>query len=257
MAKFKLMLCMLFTFCVVGIVGGCEKEAEQKKDDTPNEPKAANKPESSVVQPFNGKDLSGWKIEADAKKHFWTVGQVVTVKDKGGKDFKTTVEAGGEALLVNSDLGPNIYTEEKFGSGIIELEFMVLDPKANSGLFVMGEYEVQIEAAKPNTPLENTDHGSIVQEKAPAEYAGCPLGEWQTYRIEYVAPKFGADGKKTDDMKFVKITLNGKTVHENVVVKEVSFGCLTGMEHATGPLMLQGLEGRIAFRNIKFTPVDK
>jgi hypothetical protein len=70
--------------------------------------------------------------------------------------------------------------------------------------------------------------------------------------IEFRAPKFEGT-KKVANAKFVKVTLNDVVLHENVEMKGVTPGGLTGREAATGPLMFQGDHGPVAFRNIKVT----
>jgi hypothetical protein len=57
-------------------------------------------------------------------------------------------------------------------------------------------------------------------------------GEWQKFSIDFRAPKFDADGKKTANAKFVKIELNGQIIHENVEMKGPTPGGLTGKEAA-------------------------
>ena len=69
------------------------------------------------------------------------------------------------------------------------------------------------------------------------------------------APRFDAAGKKTANAKFVKVVLNGATIHENVDTPAPTGGEL-GPEVAKGPLMFQGDHGPVAFRNIKITPAE-
>ena len=71
--------------------------------------------------------------------------------------------------------------------------------------------------------------------------------------IDFQAPRF-KDGKKVQNAKFVKVTLNGEVIHENVEMKSHTPGGLTGKEVPTGPLMFQGDHGPVAFRTIKITP---
>ncbi len=73
--------------------------------------------------------------------------------------------------------------------------------------------------------------------------------------IDFSAPQFNAAGKKTANAKFLKVELNGKVLHENVEMKGATPGGVTGQEHATGPLMLQGNHGTAAFRNISIKPL--
>ena len=148
--------------------------------------------------------------------------------------------------------GVDLYTEEKFGDCTVKLEFLITKG-SNSGVYLMGEYEVQVADSfgKPNDRLGQGDMGAIHSATAPSQNACGEPGTWQSYEIVFVAPKFDADGNKTANAVFKKITLNGIVVQENVEVKGSTGGGITGKESATGPLMLQGNHGPVAFRNIK------
>lgn len=208
------------------------------------------------VEPFNGKDLSGWKLKGnDEKKSNWRPA-VVIVGEKAPAEFITPKVSGDTPMqLVNmKGGGVDIFTEEKFGDCTIELEFMV--PKgSNSGIYVMGEYEVQVldSHGKADKDLTEGDLGAIYSAAKPKKNLAKKPGEWQSFKIEFKAPKFDGD-KKTAPAKFVKVTLNGEVLHENVEMKGPTPGGLTGKEAATGPLMFQGDHGAVAFKNIKITP---
>src|SRR4051812_10726958 len=94
--------------------------------------------EAKPVEPFNGKDLTGWKFK-DEKKSKWRVMQVV-VNEKEPNVFSKPAALGDRNELVNvldpGEHGCDIYTEQKFGDILLELEFMV--PKnSNSGIYLM------------------------------------------------------------------------------------------------------------------------
>lgn len=206
-----------------------------------------------VMTPFNGKDLSGWKLRGDAKRSQWHVGVAqVDASDPG----KLVLQPGTSSViptpgLVNLKSGVDIYTEEKFGDCIIELELMV--PKgSNSGIYVMGEYEVQILDSWGKVKVGTGDMGGLYASAAPRVNACKKPGEWQKFVIDFQAPRFEG-GKKTSNAKFVKVTLNDQVIHENVEVKGPTPSYLTGKEAPTGPIMFQGDHGPVAFRNIKVT----
>jgi len=56
--------------------------------------------------------------------------------------------------------------------------------------------------------------------------------------------------------RFVKVTLNGQVIHENVEMQQQKGGAWRDGEFPTGPLMLQGNHGPVAYRNIKITAVE-
>jgi hypothetical protein len=207
--------------------------------------------DDKAVELFNGKDLTGWKVKGDEKTSKWTVGNA---KEDAKKPDSLAVQApsqGSTVELINTKPGSHdLFTEEKFGDVHLELEFMI--PKgSNSGVYLMGEYEVQIYDTHGKTPPKLGDMASIYTYAAPKTDASKPHGEWQKLEIDFVAPKF-ADGKKTSNAKFTKVVFNGTVIHENVeCTKGVTPGGLTGKEAATGPIMFQGDHGAVSFRNIK------
>lgn len=201
------------------------------------------------ISPFDGKSLSGWKVKGDEKKSKWKVG--VASLDENASNKIVLKDGSGE--LVNTEGGGvDIYTEAKFGDCIVEVEVMV--PKgSNSGVYLMGEYEVQVFDSFGKVKLGQGDMGAIYSAAAPRVNASKKPGEWQKFVIDFQAPKFEGD-KKVAKGKFIKVTLNDQVIHENVEVEKSTGGGLTGKESATGPLMFQGDHGPVAYRNIKIMP---
>src|SRR5690348_11480441 len=101
-----------------------------------------------AILPFNGTDLKGWKLKGNEAKSKWVVGRAGLDEKSPNKLAVTVFKPGqdggpGARQLVNASSGVDIFTEQKFGDGVFEVEFMV--PKgSNSGVYLMGEYEIQI-----------------------------------------------------------------------------------------------------------------
>src|SRR2546425_183646 len=77
------------------------------------------------------------------------------------------------------------------------------------------------ESVAPFNGKDLTDVGdmaAIYGVKAPTNPTYKKPGEWQTLKIEFLAPRFDADGKKTSNAKFVKVELNGSVVQSDVEV---------------------------------------
>jgi hypothetical protein len=200
--------------------------------------------------PFDGKSTAGWKTK-DPKKNQWKVG----VAGLDDKDPKKLVVKDGSGDLVNVTGGgsSDLISEAKYGDCTVELEFLI--PKgSNSGVYLMGEYEVQIYDTfeKKGKDAKPGDMAGIYTFAAPKAFADKGPGVWQKLVIDFQAPKFEG-GKKVANTKFLKVTFNGEVIHENVECKTVTPGGLTGKEAATGPLMFQGDHGPFAFRNIRVT----
>jgi hypothetical protein len=202
------------------------------------------------IELFNGKDLSGWKVTGERAKTSWVVG---TAKlDEANPAKLVVVKPGNE--LVSPQRDGNIYTERQFGDCVLALEVMV--PRgSNSGIYLQGVYEIQVldSFGRKGKPSPG-DMGGIYQNAAPKSPKYKAPGQWQTFEVHFLAPRFDASGKKTANAKFAKVVLNGVTIHENVEVKGPTGGGLRGSEAPTGPVMFQGDHGPVAYRNIKITP---
>lgn len=211
---------------------------------------------AGVLQPFNGKSLDGWKAKPEgSSKSLWTVG---AAKPDPADPKKLVVTPGGSELINQTPAhgkSLDFYSEALHGDARITLEVMV--PKdSNSGIYVMGEYEVQVldSYGKDANPGPG-DMGAIYGAQPPQHPKYKAPGEWNTYEIHWQAPKFDASGKKTANAKFLKVILNGVTIHENVEMKGPTPGGVDGKEKAQGPLMFQGNHGPVAYRNIKIAPL--
>ena len=205
--------------------------------------------------PFNGKDFEGWSFKQQDQGSKWQVGKPAISADNP----KALVKSGSGEAMINVVYGHrqsvDIYSNAKFGSCRIEVEMMVAKG-ANSGIYVMGEYEVQVLDSYGKEQLGGGDMGAIYGAQPPAVNACKKPGEWQKYVIEFQAPTFDDSGKKTANARFIKVELNGKTLHENVEMEGPTPSGVTGREAARGPIMFQGDHGPVAYRRIKITERD-
>jgi len=179
---------------------------------------------------------------------------------------------GEGRILVNTDKRgdkvPYLLTREEFGDARIELEFMV--PKgSNSGVYVMGRYEVQIldshgrervgfgdlggiyQQWDPDRPKDRRGFGGI----APMTNAARPPGEWQTLDITFRAPRFDENGVKARDAVFEKVYVNGVLVQDNVSTSGHTRAAPLEGDAEIGPVAIQGDHGPVAIRSFKVTPL--
>lgn len=183
----------------------------------PNLPHTADPKWDRPIQVFNGKDLSGWHV--DGERNQWVV-----------KD----------GVLTSPASGSNLITDQKFQDFKLHVEFRY--PKgSNSGIYLRGRYEVQIEDDKGREPLD-IYIGGIYGFLEPNENAALDAGQWQTYDITLLGRR-------------VTVTLNGKTVISDATIPGITGGALDSREGEPGPLMLQGDHGPIEFRSIVLTPL--
>jgi len=176
-------------------------------------------------------------------------------------DSRKLTSNDGKGAIYNGKKGTsiNLISKEEFGDCEVHVEFMV--PKgSNSGVYLMGRYEIQVFDSWGKEKLEHSDCGGIYQRwKDNMGYEGRPPrvnaskkpGEWQSFDITFRAPRFDAEGKKVENAKFVKVVHNGQVIHENESLSGPTRASAWEDEKATGPLMLQGDHGPVAYRNIR------
>ena len=167
---------------------------------------------------FNGKDLTGWKVGG-----------------KGNSGWQ--VENG---ILITPGEGPELINDSKFEDFKLHVEFNC-GPISNSGVYLRGRYEVQIETDSADEgPLHHT--GSVYGFIAPSPELPRKSGQWQTYDITLIGRR-------------VTVVQNGQTVIDSKEIPGITGGALDSHEALPGPIYLQGGEaGHVAFRNITVTP---
>jgi hypothetical protein len=214
---------------------------------------------------FNGKDLEGWRFAVVSdpgsrieEEQGWAVCGGVELDPENSRRFVTRE---GSGVLYNGPTGrtANIIWDGKHGDCEIHLEFVVPEG-SNSGVYVMGRYEIQILDSWGEEELRYGSCGGIYARRVegqdvdgtpPRVNASRPPGTWQSYDIVFRAPRFDAAGKKTENAIFVKVVWNGTPIHENVEVKGPTRAALFEDEAPEGPLMLQGDHGPVAYRNLR------
>ena len=132
-----------------------------------------SQPPSDAVVLFDGKDLSGWENGEN-----WSV--------------KSGVAIAGEGPIVS---------KAKFGDCQVHIEWSAPTPpkgegqgRGNSGLFLMGIYEIQILDSYINKTYFDGQAGSIYKQTPPMVNAMRPPGEWNTYDVIWTRPRFAEDG---------------------------------------------------------------
>ena len=171
---------------------------------------------------FNGKDLTGWH------------------EDKPGAAPAWKVENG---LLVSPGNGPELINNSKFEDFKLHVEFNC-GPESNSGVYLRGRYEVQIETDSVAEPPSHHT-GGVYGFLAPTPELPRKPGEWQTYDITLTG-------------RMVTVVQNGKTVIDNKEIPGITGGALDSREELPGPIYLQGTEkGHVLFRSIVITPASK
>jgi len=120
--------------------------------------------------------------------------------------------------------------------------------RANSGLYVQGRYEIQILDSFGLEGLDN-ECGGIYKASRPAVNMCLPPLLWQTYDVDFTAPKF-KDGQKVANAR-ITVRHNGVVIHENLELPNVTPGGPLKTEGPEpGPVFLQNHRNPVRFRNI-------
>ena len=164
--------------------------------------------------PLIGSDLSGWRMRQGTDAGCWSV---------------------SDGILKATPPCVDIVTDREFDDFQLRLEFRY-PPGSNSGVYLRGRYEVQIQDdyGKALDPLRL---GGIYGFIAPTDDAARPAGEWQIYEIQLVGRR-------------VTVILNGTEIISNREIPGITGGALDSHEGSPGPLMLQGDHGPIEYRNV-------
>ncbi|MCC6883228.1 MAG: DUF1080 domain-containing protein [Verrucomicrobiales bacterium] len=206
---------------------------------------------------FNGKNFAAWQTPGKP----WSAVSSVALDASNPKAFQT---GSGTGVSLNSadGKGADLVSKESFGDCRMHVEFCV--PKgSNSGIYLMGRYELQVLDSFGKDAVSVHDCGAIYERwednkgyegTAPSVNASKAPGEWQTFDITFRAPRFDAAGIKIAPATFVKVIHNGTVVHENVTCSGPTRG---GAEEevASGPVRVQGDHGPVAYRSLKISPL--
>jgi hypothetical protein len=173
------------------------------------------------VHLFDGKSLAGWRLSDPSKKSWEVV----------------------DGTLVSNGHGSEIISIPKFFDFKLHVEFNA-GVNANSGVFLRGRYEVQIET---ESALEPPSHhtGGVYGFLDPVPEQPRKADQWQSFDITLVG-------------RTVTVVQNGVTVIDHKEIPGITGGALDSNEALPGSIYLQGTEvGRVAFRNIVITPAQK
>lgn len=206
----------------------------------------------------NGKSLAGWCLPVGD----WKLVKSAVKSPDNPKAF-TLIEGNG--VLINGDTGHanNLLSKHEHGDVMAVIEYMV-PQGSNSGIYFQGRYEIQILDSYGKKKITFGDNGGIYERwidgkgfegTAPIINVSKAPGEWQKFIVTFRAPRFDKNGKKVENAKFVKVIHNGQLIHHNVEVTGPTRSAGFKDEKPTGPLMLQGDHGPVAFRKIILKPV--
>lgn len=204
---------------------------EWKKPDTITPGVTNSAPPSDAVVLFDGQDLSHWK---------------------GAEKWKID----GDAMVVGKGA---ITSKEEFGDCQVHIEWSAPTPatgsgqaRGNSGLFLMGRYELQILDSYENETYYDGQAGAIYKQTPPLANATRAPGQWNTYDVFWTTPRFNEDGSLKSPACITAVH-NGVLILNHFELKgDTPFNRPPKYEkHADkGPLTLQDHGNPMRFRNI-------
>jgi len=157
--------------------------------------------------------------------------------------------------------GSSFKTIEEYGSGLYHVEFRTPfmpsergQGRGNSGVYLLGRYEVQVLDSFGVEPADNLC-GGIYSFATPIADAILPPLQWQTYDITFTAPTFDANGAKVSNAR-IHAVHNGIVIHDNIELEGGTPGGVSDKEAAAGPLLLQDHGNQVRYRNIWFKPAE-
>jgi hypothetical protein len=170
------------------------------------------------VELFDGKELEGWNLRSAERQACWSV---------------------ADDAMTNTPPCVDIISDRAFTDFKLHVEFNIV-PKSNSGVYLRGRYEVQIQD-DAGKAIDSLRMGGLYGFIRPRLNASREPGEWQTYDITLIGRR-------------VTVVLNDRTIIDNAEIPGITGGALDSNEGSPGPLMLQGDHGKVSFRKVVLTP---
>jgi hypothetical protein len=246
---------VLFT-TLVGLLGG---QAASGAGDPAHTPRwrqhDIRRPRPPVAEPAGGPPAAPLPVPKDA----------VVLFDGTSLDAWESPEGKPAAWRVKDSLlevipgAGSIQTRDRFGDVQLHVEWAAPDPptgvgqdRGNSGIFLMGQFELQVLDSYHTDTYADGLAGAIYGQYPPLFNATRPPGQWQTYDVAFRRPRFDESGKLLEPAR-VSVFLNGILVQNN----EELWGQTSWLEPIPydpkadrGPIQLQDHNHPVRFRNI-------
>ncbi len=146
-------------------------------------------------------------------------------------------------------------TKKSFSNFTLHVEFQLPfkplargQARGNSGVYLLDRYEIQV-LDSFGLKGDNNECGALYKIAKPSVNMCFPPLSWQTYDIDFQAPQFGADGKKTRNA-VVTVKHNGEVIHDHLELPTPTGGGKARLEAASGPIQLQAHGNPVFYRNI-------
>jgi hypothetical protein len=219
-----------------------DPERPQPRVVTPGAGAAPVAPPSDSVVLFDGRSLAGWVSLASDMPADWKLADGYMEGVPGTGDIRTRAEFG-DCQLHLEWAEPTVIKGESQGRG-------------NSGVFLMGSYEIQVLDGYENPTYADGITGAIYGQFPPLVNACRRPGEWQSYDIIWIAPRF--EGTALKSPARVTVLQNGIVLHhDQTLIGPTTHRTIAPYQPhpLAGPLRLQDHGDLVRFRNIWYRPL--
>jgi hypothetical protein len=226
-----LVTCLLLA--ATGGAGGAAEAAQKPQEPPVVDPGPPGGPPADAIILFDGKDLSKWRSQGGGEPKWKLADGVVETTQTGGMFTK---EEFADCQLHVEWASPSVVKGDGQGRG-------------NSGVYLMGRYEIQVLDSYNNKTYPNGQAGAFYGHSAPLVNACRAPGQWQAYDIIFHAPKKTADGKVQPGS--FTVLHNGVLIQDHVPVggSPTTAAPLQGVVEK-GPLFLQDHGNPVRYRNV-------
>lgn len=195
-------------------------------------------------------------FDGTTSKHFITRREK-DARDKGQSIEEIPIAISPDGCLVLKRGSRGLFTRKAFQSCFLHLEFRLpFEPlqkgqgRGNSGCYLQGRYEVQILDSFGLEGKENQCGGVYSSGRNPAVNMCFPPLSWQTYDIEFTAPKSDKNGKKISHAKLT-VHHNGVLVYKDLFIDHHTTAApVTNANLDARPHYLQDHGHEMHFKNI-------
>lgn len=212
----------------------------------------------------NGQDLPQPEV-VDPAENWYPPSDAIILFDGGSLDKFESVKGGaadwtteGSHFTVNPGTG-NIHTKDHYGDMQLHVEWRTPiedmgkegQKFGNSGIYIMGKYEVQVLNSFHNETYPDGQAGAIYKQHPPMVNASRAPGEWQAYDIIFRAPRYNDDGSEKEPGRLT-VFHNGVLIqyHANIKGPTIAYNKDLPENTSKGPLMLQDHSNKVGYRNI-------
>lgn len=212
----------------------------------------------------NGQDLPQPEV-VDPAENWYPPSDAIILFDGGSLDKFESVKGGAadwsvedSYFTVNPGTG-NIHTKDHYGDMQLHVEWRTPiedmgkegQKFGNSGIYIMGKYEVQVLNSFHNETYPDGQAGAIYKQHPPMVNASRAPGEWQAYDIIFRAPRYNDDGSEKEPGRLT-VFHNGVLIqyHANIKGPTIAYNKDLPENTMKGPLMLQDHSNKVSYRNI-------